>query len=148
VRRDRACCSGRHGSFTFSTKGRQMKRVGPLAIKIGLMICVSIGAVKLGFAEEREHAATCTLSTLKGRYLFATSGMIHRDLPRKSRHKHIIRGVFAQPGPLADLAEILARNQGPRERGGAPWQTGALSSSRLTLGWLRRHRLSGQLARL
>jgi hypothetical protein len=53
-----------------------MKRAGPLAIKIGLMICASIGAVKLGFAEEREHATTCTLATLKGRYLFATSGMI------------------------------------------------------------------------
>jgi hypothetical protein len=50
-----------------------MKRVGPLAIKIGLMICVSIGAVKLGFAEEKEHATTCTLATLKGRYLFASN---------------------------------------------------------------------------
>jgi hypothetical protein len=53
-----------------------MKRAGPLAIKIGLMICVSIGAAKPGFAEEREHATTCTLATLKGRYLWVTSGMV------------------------------------------------------------------------
>jgi hypothetical protein len=53
-----------------------MKRVGPLAIKIGLMICVSIGTAQLGYADEREHATTCTLATVKGRYLFATSGMI------------------------------------------------------------------------
>jgi hypothetical protein len=51
-----------------------MKRVGPLAIKIGLMICVSIGAVELGYANEREHATTCTLATLKGRYLFVVNG--------------------------------------------------------------------------
>ena len=51
-----------------------MKRVGPLAIKIGLMICVSIGAVELGYANEREHATTCTLVTLKGRYLFVVNG--------------------------------------------------------------------------
>jgi hypothetical protein len=57
-----------------------MKCVGPLAIKIGLMICVSIGAVKLGYAEEREPATTCSLATVKGRYLFATSGMIFPPL--------------------------------------------------------------------
>jgi hypothetical protein len=51
-----------------------MKRVGPLAIKIGLMICMSIGAVELGYANEREHATTCTLATLKGRYLFVVNG--------------------------------------------------------------------------
>jgi hypothetical protein len=53
-----------------------MKRVGPLAIKIGLMICVSIGTAQLGYADEREHATTCSLATLEGRYLFATNGMI------------------------------------------------------------------------
>jgi hypothetical protein len=51
-----------------------MKRVGPLAIKIGLMICMSIGAVELGYANEREHTTTCTLATLKGRYLFVVNG--------------------------------------------------------------------------
>jgi len=53
-----------------------MKRVGLWAMKIGLMICVGIGAVELGYADEREHATTCSLATVKGRYLFATSGMI------------------------------------------------------------------------
>lgn len=43
-------------------------------MKIGLMICVSIGAVELGYANEREHATTCTLATLKGRYLFVVNG--------------------------------------------------------------------------
>jgi hypothetical protein len=53
-----------------------MKSIGLWAMKIALMICVGIGAVELGYADEREHATTCTLATLKGRYLFATSGMI------------------------------------------------------------------------
>jgi hypothetical protein len=35
-----------------------------------------IGAAQLGYADEKEHATTCTLATVKGRYLFATSGMI------------------------------------------------------------------------
>ena len=35
-----------------------------------------IGTVELGYADEKEDAATCTLATVKGRYLFAASGMI------------------------------------------------------------------------
>ena len=53
-----------------------MNRAGLWAMKIGLMICAGIGSIELGYADEKEHATTCTLSTLKGRYLFATSGMI------------------------------------------------------------------------
>ena len=51
-----------------------MKSVGLWAMKIGLMICVGIGAVELGYADEREHATKCTLATLKGRYLFVVNG--------------------------------------------------------------------------
>src|ERR1700731_1406385 len=51
-----------------------MKSVGLWAMKIGLMICVGIGAVEQGYAEEKEHATKCTLATLKGRYLFVVNG--------------------------------------------------------------------------
>jgi hypothetical protein len=51
-----------------------MESVGLWAMKIGLMICVGIGAVELGYADEREHATKCTLATLKGRYLFVVNG--------------------------------------------------------------------------
>ena len=51
-----------------------MKSVGLWAMKIGMMICVGIGAVELGYADEREHATKCTLATLKGRYLFVVNG--------------------------------------------------------------------------
>jgi hypothetical protein len=53
-----------------------MKRAGPLAIKIGLMICVGIGAVEQGYADENDGATRCTVKTLKGRYLFAGSGTL------------------------------------------------------------------------
>jgi hypothetical protein len=48
-----------------------MKRAGLWAMKIGLVICLGISAVEQGYADEREHATTCTMATLKGRYLFA-----------------------------------------------------------------------------
>jgi hypothetical protein len=48
-----------------------MKSVGPWAMKLALMICVGIGTVASGYAEEKEHVTTCTLATLQGRYLFA-----------------------------------------------------------------------------
>jgi hypothetical protein len=51
-----------------------MTRVGLWATGIGLVICVGIGAARLGYADENEHATTCTLATLEGRYLFAANG--------------------------------------------------------------------------
>jgi hypothetical protein len=62
-----------------------MKRVGLWAMGIGLMSCVGIGTVELGHADEREHAQTCSSATLKGRYLFATTGTL-------------AAGVFARAG--------------------------------------------------
>jgi hypothetical protein len=50
-----------------------MKRVGLWAMKVGLMICAGIGTIELGYADEKEHAKTCTVATLKGRYLFASN---------------------------------------------------------------------------
>jgi hypothetical protein len=47
-----------------------MKRVGLRAIRAGLMICVGIGAVEQGYADENDGATKCTVKTLKGRYLF------------------------------------------------------------------------------
>ena len=47
-----------------------MKRVGLWMIGIGLFITVGLLTVELGYAEEKEHEPTCTLKTLKGRYLF------------------------------------------------------------------------------
>jgi hypothetical protein len=48
-----------------------MKRVG-LWAAMGIGICITVGllTVESGYAEETDHAATCTLETLKGRYLF------------------------------------------------------------------------------
>jgi hypothetical protein len=48
-----------------------MKSAGLWAMKIGLVICLGISAVEQGYADEKEHAKTCTLATLKGMYLFA-----------------------------------------------------------------------------
>jgi hypothetical protein len=37
---------------------------------IGLFLTVGLLTVEPGYAEEKEHEPTCTLKTLKGRYLF------------------------------------------------------------------------------
>jgi hypothetical protein len=54
----------------------KMKRIGLWATGIGVLISVGLFTVEQGYTEEKEHATTCSLATLKGRYLFATSGMI------------------------------------------------------------------------
>ena len=61
-----------------------MKRIGLLAMGIGIFITVGLITVEQGYPaghkkntdEQEEHATTCTLETLKGRYLFAASGPI------------------------------------------------------------------------
>ena len=53
-----------------------MKRIGLWATGIGVLISVGLSTVEQGYTEEKEHATTCSLATVKGRYLFATSGMI------------------------------------------------------------------------
>ena len=53
-----------------------MKRVGLWAMGIGLFITVGLITVEQGYAEEKDHAPTCTLETLKGRYLFAMFGLL------------------------------------------------------------------------
>ena len=53
-----------------------MKRIGLWATRIGVLISVGLFTVEQGYTEEKEHATTCSLATVKGRYLFATSGMI------------------------------------------------------------------------
>jgi hypothetical protein len=47
-----------------------MKRVGRWMLGIGLFITVGLLTVERGYAEEPAHEPTCTLKTLKGRYLF------------------------------------------------------------------------------
>src|SRR5258708_2200653 len=51
-----------------------MKRIGLWATGIGLISYVGVGTVELAYADEKERATTCSLVTVKGRYLFATSG--------------------------------------------------------------------------
>ena len=48
-----------------------MQRVG-LWTAIGIGICITVGLLTAepGYAGEKEHEPTCTLKTLKGRYLF------------------------------------------------------------------------------
>jgi hypothetical protein len=50
------------------------KRIGPLALGIAVFLSVGIFTVEQGYTEEKEHATTCTLATLNGRYLFVVNG--------------------------------------------------------------------------
>ena len=57
--------------------GQDMKRAGLwAAIVIGIYITVGLITVEPGYAEEKENEPTCTLKTLKGRYLFALHGTL------------------------------------------------------------------------
>jgi hypothetical protein len=47
-----------------------MKRVSLWMLGIGVCITVGLITVKHGYAEEKDDTPTCTLKTLKGRYLF------------------------------------------------------------------------------
>ena len=47
------------------------KRTG---LWIAALISVGLLAIEQGHTEEKEHAKTCTLATLKGRYLFVVNG--------------------------------------------------------------------------
>ena len=51
-----------------------MKRIALWAMGIGLISCVGVTTVEFAYADEKEHATTCSLATVKGRYLFATNG--------------------------------------------------------------------------
>jgi hypothetical protein len=53
-----------------------MKRVGLWAVGVGVLVSVGLLTVEQGYTEEKEHATTCTLDTLKGRYLFALTGTL------------------------------------------------------------------------
>jgi hypothetical protein len=47
-----------------------MKRIGRWMIGIGLLITVGLMTGEQGYAEKEDDTPTCTLKTLKGRYLF------------------------------------------------------------------------------
>ena len=53
-----------------------MKRASLWMIGIGIFITVGLITVEQGYTEERDHASTCTLATLKGRYLFVSPGTL------------------------------------------------------------------------
>jgi hypothetical protein len=50
-----------------------MKRVGIWAIGIGLVVIVGLLTLEQGYAKEEDDGPTCTLKTLKGRYLFGNT---------------------------------------------------------------------------
>lgn len=52
-----------------------MKRVGLWAIDIGVLASVELLFVAQGYAGDDDGATQCSLKTLKGRYLFAGSGV-------------------------------------------------------------------------
>ena len=53
-----------------------MKRVGLWTMGIGLFIIVGLITVNQGYAEQGDDGPTCTLKTLKGRYLFSEPVML------------------------------------------------------------------------
>jgi hypothetical protein len=76
--------SGRddHEFLTYQGERRtNMKRVGLWAIAIAQVVTVGLITMKHGYTEEKDHAPTCTLETLKGRYLSTFSGFLVPPTP-------------------------------------------------------------------
>jgi hypothetical protein len=66
-----------HESLTYQGERRtNMQRVSIWTIGIGLVVTVGLLTVEHGYAEEKDHAPTCTLATLKGQYLFGGTGTL------------------------------------------------------------------------
>ena len=93
-----------------------MKRVGLWAtIGIGIFITVGLITVEQGYAEEENHATTCTLETLKGRYLFGSIttllppafGVTQQSLASSSLSERT-RFVAKRPTFAPKLAEFMA----------------------------------------
>ena len=62
-----------------------MKRVGLWAVGIGLFITMGLLTIEQGYAEDKDHAPTCTLETLQGRYLFgAIATLLPPRVPEQS----------------------------------------------------------------
>jgi hypothetical protein len=57
-----------------------MKLVGLWALGIGVFLSVGPITVERGYADDDDDATTCTLATLKGRYLFALTGTLFPPL--------------------------------------------------------------------
>jgi hypothetical protein len=53
-----------------------MRRAGIWALGIGVFLSVGPFAVERGYADEHDDATTCSLATLKGRYLYALTGTV------------------------------------------------------------------------
>ena len=51
-----------------------MNRIGLCVMGIGLLSCMGVCTVEFAYADEKDHATTCSLTTVKGRYLFASNG--------------------------------------------------------------------------
>ena len=58
-----------------------MKRAGLWALGIGVFLSVGPLTVERGHADDNDDATTCTLATLKGRYLFALTGTLFPPAP-------------------------------------------------------------------
>jgi hypothetical protein len=53
-----------------------MKRLGSTAIRAAVLAGIALLTVERAYADEFDHPTKCTLMTLKGQYLFATSGTL------------------------------------------------------------------------
>jgi hypothetical protein len=100
-----------------------MKRIGLWATGIGLMSCVGIGTVEFGYADESEHEKTCSAATLKGRYLFATTGTLtagvfaragyrifYGDLTGTIKATTTVNGVITAADAVSDLTYTVNKD--------------------------------------
>jgi hypothetical protein len=92
-----------------------MKRVGLwAAIGIGIFITVGLITVGPGYAEEKDHAPTCTLATLNGVYVFTATGYnIVESVPQPKAIVEVIDfngdGTLTVPAATVSINGVIRR---------------------------------------
>jgi hypothetical protein len=96
-----------------------MKRVGMWAIGIGLVVIVGLLTVEQGYAKEEDDGPTCTLKTLKGRYLFGgISTLLPPAAPQQSLLAVAGYHIFNGDGTGTDIVTAVLNGESVEKNAG------------------------------
>ena len=96
-----------------------MKHVGMWAIGIGLVVIVGLLTVEQGYAKEEDDGPTCTLKTLKGRYLFSgISTLFPPAAPQQSLGAVAGYHIFNGDGTGTDIVTAVLNGESVEKNAG------------------------------
>jgi hypothetical protein len=96
-----------------------MKRVGLWAIGIGLVFSVGLLTVEPGYAGKTDDTPTCTLATLKGRYLFGSfATLLPPAVPQQSLLAVAGCHIFNGDGTGTDIVTAIINGESVEKNAG------------------------------